>query len=361
MVAATPLTFDEEGVCSGCRVAAQKGRIDWGARFGMLRELAQRYKNPGGYDILIPVSGGKDSYYQAHVAVRELGLKPLLVTYDGNNFSPEGERNLRRMRDVFDCDHIVFGPGTDVLIRMNRIGFRLQGDMNWHNHCGIFTYPVQMAVKYRIPLVLWGEHGFMDLGGMHSYDDFVEFSAEHRLKYSLRGFDWYDFTDEGLERLEARGAKEGLSAADLQWAVYPSEEEISGGGGPRNLPEQFRGLGREPAREAGHGRVRLVPSKTPSSAPTVCSPISMTSTRMASTTTQSSSSWGTAGHDHRARMSGRDHDRDEAVEMVRRYDAVAEAGPRPVARLRGDVGGGVSTGCDTFRDPRVGASRTGTG
>jgi hypothetical protein len=31
-VAATPLTFDERGVCSGCRVAEQKGHIDWDRR-----------------------------------------------------------------------------------------------------------------------------------------------------------------------------------------------------------------------------------------------------------------------------------------------------------------------------------------
>ena len=225
-IAATPLTFDENGVCSGCRVSDQKKAIDWKSRFGMLRDLVDEYRNPGGYDILIPVSGGKDSYYQTHVAVRELGLKPLLVTYHGNNYSPEGEYNLQRMRDVFDCDHIIFRPSEDMLIKMNRIGFRLQGDMNWHNHCGIFTYPIQIAVKYRIPLMLWGEHGFMDLGGMYSYNDFVEFTAKHRLEHSLRGYDWCDFTDEGLDRLRRPELKEGLSERDVQWAKYPDDEAI---------------------------------------------------------------------------------------------------------------------------------------
>ena len=225
-IAATPLTFDENGVCSGCRVSDQKKAIDWKSRFGMLRDLVDEYRNPGGYDILIPVSGGKDSYYQTHVAVRELGLKPLLVTYHGNNYSPEGEYNLQRMRHVFNCDHIIFRPSEDMLIKMNRIGFRLQGDMNWHNHCGIFTYPIQIAVKYRIPLMLWGEHGFMDLGGMYSYNDFVEFTAKHRLEHSLRGYDWCDFTDEGLDRLRRPELKEGLSERDVQWAKYPDDEAI---------------------------------------------------------------------------------------------------------------------------------------
>jgi N-acetyl sugar amidotransferase len=225
-IAATPLTFDEAGVCSGCRVADQKKNINWDERFEMLRELTDEYRSPGNYDIVIPVSGGKDSYFQTHVAVKELGLKPLLVTYHGNNYLSDGEYNLYRMREVFDCDHIIIYPSVDALIKMNRIGFKLQGDMNWHNHCGIFTAPIQVAVRYKVPLMMWGEHGFMDLGGMYSYNDFVEFTAKFRLEHGQRGYDWHDFTDEGLEKLGRPELKEGLREKDLLWAHYPSDEEI---------------------------------------------------------------------------------------------------------------------------------------
>jgi N-acetyl sugar amidotransferase len=225
-VSATPLTFDENGICSGCRVALQKQNLDWEDRRKQLKTLVDEYRSTNNYDILIPVSGGKDSYYQTHVAVKELGLKVLLVTYHGNNYLPEGEYNLQRMRDVFDCDHIIVRPSVEALIKMNRLGFRLQGDMNWHNHCGIFTTPIQVAVRYKVPLMLWGEHGFMDLGGMYSYADFVEFTAKFRLEHSQRGYDWYDFTDAGLQRLGRPELKEGLQDKDLLWAKYPSDEEI---------------------------------------------------------------------------------------------------------------------------------------
>lgn len=224
-VSATPMTFDEKGVCSGCRVSHQKDNINWEERWQWLKELTAEYKTTDNYDILIPVSGGKDSYYQTHIA-KELGLKPLLVTYHGNNYLPEGEINLQKMREVFDCDHIIIKPSQEVLIKMNRIGFKLQGDMNWHNHCGIFTAPIQVAVRYKIPLMLWGEHGFMDLGGMYSYNDFVEFTAKFRLEHAQRGYDWNDFTDKGLEKLGRPELKEGLSEKDLLWAKYPSDDEI---------------------------------------------------------------------------------------------------------------------------------------
>ena len=225
-VAATPLTFDEHGVCSGCRVAEQKKDINWNERMQMLRELTDEYRSTGNYDIIIPVSGGKDSYFQTHIAVHELGLKPLLVTYHGNNFLPEGEYNLLRMREVFDCDHLIFRPSEDMLIKMNRIGFKLQGDMNWHNHCGIFTMPIQVAVRYKVPLMMWGEQGFMDVAGMYSYSDFIEFTAKCRLEHGLRGYDWNDFTDEGLEKLGRPELKEGLRTKDLLWAQYPTDDEI---------------------------------------------------------------------------------------------------------------------------------------
>lgn len=223
---ATPVTFDENGVCSGCRVGGQKDRIDWSRRWSMLEELVDEYRSESNYDMIIPVSGGKDSYFQTHIATKELGLKVLLVTYHGNNYLPEGEYNLFRMKEVFNCDHIIIYPEVETLVKMNRLGFYVQGDMNWQNHCGIFSAPIQVAVRYKVPLMMWGEHGFMDLGGMYSYKDFPEFTAKFRLEHALRGYDWYDFTDDGLEKLGRPELKEGLRQKDLLWAMYPSDDEI---------------------------------------------------------------------------------------------------------------------------------------
>jgi len=224
-LSAVPVLFNDDNMCSACQVSSQGKVVDWEKRGGMLKELVDDYRSETNYDILIPVSGGKDSYFQTHTAI-EHGLKPLLVTYHGNNYLPEGAYNLERMREVFNCDHIIVRPAVDTLVKMNRLGFRLQGDMNWHAHCGIFTTPIQVAVRYKVPLMMWGEHGFLDLGGMYSLNDFVEFTAKHRLEHSLRGFDWYDFTDEGITKLGHPEWKEGLSDKDLLWAQYPSDDEI---------------------------------------------------------------------------------------------------------------------------------------
>jgi N-acetyl sugar amidotransferase len=214
-VAATPLTFDENGICSGCRAADLKNMINWEQRKKWFGQLVDEYRSENAYDCVIPVSGGKDSYFAVHIA-KEFGLNPLLVTYHGNNYLPEGEENLNNMRHVFGVDHLIFHPSTEVLVKMNRLGFKIAGDMNWHNHCGIFTYPMQIAVKYKIPLVLWGDHGFTEQGGMYSHNDFFEYTAKDRYEHAQHGYDWYDFVED----------TEKLIRKDLHWAIYPTDKEI---------------------------------------------------------------------------------------------------------------------------------------
>jgi len=217
--AAAPLAFTNEGVCTGCLVNDQKQRIDWDERRRELHDLLEPHRSLDGatYDCIIPVSGGKDSHYQTYVIVEEFGLRPLLVTYHGNNYLPVGLRNLRNLRERFGCDHIFFSPSVPVLKKLNRLCFRTMGDMNWHAHCGIFTYPVQIAVKFRIPLIVWGEHGFTDLSGMYSLDDRIEMTAKFRLEHAQRGYDWQDMMEE----------TEGLTEQDLLWAKYPTDVELA--------------------------------------------------------------------------------------------------------------------------------------
>ena len=66
------------------------------------------------------------------------------------------------------------------------------GDMNWHAHSGIFTYPIRVAVDMNIPLMIWGEHGRKYIAGMFSYDDYIEFTYRDRHRHANRSYEWYD-------------------------------------------------------------------------------------------------------------------------------------------------------------------------
>lgn len=212
------LEIDEQGICSSCRVSERFNAISdkfWDERKDRFEKILAPYinNNNSNYDCLIPVSGGKDSFYQTHLMCKEYGLKPLLMTYHGNNYLPEGDHNRDLMRQVFDADHIVWGPSVDTLKKLNKLTFKMMGDMNWQNHCGIMSAPIQMAVKFNIPLIIWGETNW-DISGMYSPDDFVEFSARVRHETDLRGFEWYDMLEYGLKE------------KDMLWAKYPEDEDI---------------------------------------------------------------------------------------------------------------------------------------
>lgn len=218
---AVNLAIDDEGICASCRTAEEFEKLTpefWDNRRQKFEQQIEeiRKSNSSDYDCIIPVSGGKDSYYQTHVMVSEYGLKPLLVTYHGNNYLPEGDYNRDHMRHAFDADHLVFGPSVEVLKKLNRLCFRKMGDMNWHAHCGIMTYPIKIAVKFNVPLMVWGEVAW-DISGMFEPDDFVEFSARVRHEHALRGFEWYDLLNDPAENLKEK---------DLSWAKYPTDAEV---------------------------------------------------------------------------------------------------------------------------------------
>lgn len=213
------LVLDDEGVCSACRLQEEFEDVDanfWVGREKKFSELVNWAKSRSGsnYDCVIPVSGGKDSYYQVHKAL-EWGLKPLLVTYHGNNYLPEGQRNLDRMRSSLGVDHLVFGPNVETLKKLNRLGLRMMGDMNWHAHAGIKTYPMHVAVKFNIPLVIWGEITW-SVSGMFSSYDYVQYNKRTVFEHDMRGFTLKDMVDNN----------EGLTEKDLAWLVMPSDEEF---------------------------------------------------------------------------------------------------------------------------------------
>jgi len=219
-VSAAPMEFDDQGVCTGCQMAKVKAQIpvqEWARRRELLRDLLEQYRCRDGsrHDVVVAVSGGKDSYFQVHVLKEEFDLNPLLVTYDGNNWTDVGWRNMVRMREAFEVDHVLVRPSVTTLKKLNRLGFIVMGDMNWHAHVGIMTVPMKVATQHRIPLVFYGEHGYLDLCGQFSMDDFPEVTYRDRLEHFARGYEWTYFID-----------REGLTAQDLSLWKYPTDEEM---------------------------------------------------------------------------------------------------------------------------------------
>ena len=90
-------SLNEEGICSACDWSFKKDHmIDWNERAKELEELCDKYRSKNGsFDVVVPGSGGKDSFFVAHQLKNRYGMHPLCVTWSPFEYSDIGFRNLQ--------------------------------------------------------------------------------------------------------------------------------------------------------------------------------------------------------------------------------------------------------------------------
>ncbi len=212
------ITFDDEGVCSGCRVHEEKDEIDWKEKAEELDRILSGYRGrkEAPYDCIIPVTGNGDSFFIVDTIKHRYNMHPLLVTYNSHFNTKIGVRNLARLIAKLDCDHLMSTVSPDTVKRITRITLKKIGDMYWHVLAGSQTFPVQVATKLKIPLIIWGVNGWLDQVGMFSHYDEVEMTKKVRKEHGLRSIDAETFL----------GEDSNLSAKDLQAYTYPSDVQL---------------------------------------------------------------------------------------------------------------------------------------
>lgn len=159
------LTIGPDGVCNACRNHATKRVIDWDRRAAAFAAVVANAKAraDGGYDCLIPVSGGKDSTWQV-VTCLEHGLRPLCVTWRTPGRTAVGEENLRNLIGL-GVDHIDFTIDPHTERRFMGRALERFGDPAIPMHMAIFAIPLRLAAQMRIPLIVWGENSAFEYGG----------------------------------------------------------------------------------------------------------------------------------------------------------------------------------------------------
>ena len=152
------IMFDEHGVCNICRQQEfKKDEIDWGARRREFRTLVESYRGKYSHDCIVPFSGGKDSTFTLYHLMTEYKVKPLVVQFDHGFMRPRILENNTRTFKKLGVDVISFRPDWKVVRQLMLESLKRKGDFCWHCHTGIFAYPMQLAVKFNIPFVIWGE------------------------------------------------------------------------------------------------------------------------------------------------------------------------------------------------------------
>lgn len=191
------LTFDEEGICSGCRVHEEKDRLDWDARWSKLEAIVAPYRNRDGrnYDCIVPVTGANDSYYIVHLVKERLGLNPLLVSYNKYFNTPLGIANLANLRIRFDCDILVQNVNPISVRDLTRASLRRAGSIYWPILAGQSVFPVQTAVRFQVPLIIWGAHQGLEQVGMFSHEHEVEMTRRYRKDHDLIGLEGDDLIE----------------------------------------------------------------------------------------------------------------------------------------------------------------------
>jgi N-acetyl sugar amidotransferase len=153
------INFDAEGVCDACRLAEQKhGKIDWAEREKQLMELCDRHRSKdGSYDCVVPGSGGKDSFYAAHLLKYKYGMHPLTVTWAPHVYTPWGWNNFQSWIHA-GFDNFLCTPNG----RIHRLITRLAVENLFHPFqpfmFGQKSLAPKMALLHKIPLVFYGEN-----------------------------------------------------------------------------------------------------------------------------------------------------------------------------------------------------------
>ena len=211
------IEFDERGVCNACNSSEEKMHIDWSQREKALRVKLEKYKEKfkdRSWDCIVPISGGKDSFWQAYVLTKVYGMRPLAVTFSHNWFSETGKRNLTLLLESFDLDHIMFTPKRSFINRVATRSIEKIGDPCWHCHAGIGAFVIQIAIKFNVPLIIWGESTAEEGCRLSYYESTKKdvFDEKYFTKISAR---------QNVEEM----ADDNLPLREFEVFRYPSTEE----------------------------------------------------------------------------------------------------------------------------------------
>lgn len=153
------VAFDSNGVCDACRFNEIKNKnIDWKQREEELVELSQKLKNSNGkYNCIVPGSGGKDSFFQAHILKYKYNFRPLTLTWAPNLYTTWGWQNHQSwIHSGFD--NITITPNGII----HRLLTRLAVDNLFHPFqpfiIGQKSLAAKIATQLEIPLIFYGEN-----------------------------------------------------------------------------------------------------------------------------------------------------------------------------------------------------------
>ncbi len=96
--------LDEQGICVDCRHAKP---LTFHGHEALEKVLEPHRSKDGRPDVLVPLSGGRDSCYSLHYIKTVLKMNPIAYTYDWGMVTDLARRNCSRMCSQLGVEHII--------------------------------------------------------------------------------------------------------------------------------------------------------------------------------------------------------------------------------------------------------------
>lgn len=155
-----PIKFNKKDICFACETVEKKWnkKINWDEREKELIDLLEKYKDfKGPYNCIVGGSGGKDSSFQSHILKYKYGMRPLTVTWSPHMYTNIGWKNFRNWIDIGGFDNYLFTPNGKVHRHLTRSALINILHPFQPFILGQKSFVAQMAFKFNIPLIFYGE------------------------------------------------------------------------------------------------------------------------------------------------------------------------------------------------------------
>ena len=223
------ITFDAEGVCGGCRNnELYKKKTDWNKREEELNKLLDKYRRKDGkWDVVVPSSGGKDSAYVAHQLKYKYGMNPLTVTWSPLIYTNIGWKNFQSLRDT-GFSNILSSPNGKTHRQLARLSFEEFGDAFHVFVLGQISYAFHIAIKFDIPLVMFGENGEAEYAGDLKAVDKPFIPSEEFTRLYFKGTTVDELVEYGIKN--KKYFSKDIKKSDLDFYKSPSSTELKNSG-----------------------------------------------------------------------------------------------------------------------------------
>ena len=221
--------FDDNGVCSACLWAHEKDHVvDWAARERELAALCDQYRSSdGSFDVIAPISGGKDSAFVAHQLKHKYGMHPLCVTWTPFEWTEIGWHNLRAFQNA-GYDIIIGQPNGEIHRKLARLAFEHKGDA-WEPFAyGQKAWAFHIAHRFGVKLIMYGENGELEYGGSDKYKNKPKEGPEEWEQEYYKGASVDKLIQLGVERGVL--SREEQIAETMKWYKPPAPDQIGGKG-----------------------------------------------------------------------------------------------------------------------------------